>query len=199
MSDAIEIRYKTIVTMPRPGVSGDVLRRMSERPFVWGGAIGGLAVGAALLNSPGVLESAPWEAAFLGLMVWIAWTVLMGFMGPFFRNLALMDLEVVRLLEYDGESLVWHDGETERRWDAPSFRLMTKPVPSNLLADEKTAAQPWDVWVVVSADDEQFVLHSKLAAAEASEYPTVEEAIEQAEDEYLPPHIASPLLLMARS
>ena len=150
--------------------------------------------------SPGVVDSAPAEAALLAAMVVVAWTVIFGWMRKFFEGLSMVDVEVIRQIDLEQDIFDWDNGDSQLTIQHPTFQLLSRPVPANLLTDERAAGQPWDVWVVVRADDQVgFVLKSKLAAQEAAEYPTITPEIENATHEYLPPHIASPLLVLARN
>lgn len=196
MIEPVLISYRTEKIIARPGILGDILRAMAHRPMLAGFFMGLLGNAIALLRSPGVLQSAPVEAAVLGLAVLLMTTILVSRMGNFFLNLSNIELGVVRAITYDGTLLQWIEGEhVLKAMQEPTLELVTREVPSEVANDPRALAQPWDVWLKFHHEDTRFVIATRLLASEALGLPTA--TLEDA-DETLPPHVLAPLLLIAR-
>jgi hypothetical protein len=161
------------------------------------GFLGGLGVNLiAFLKSPGVLESAPAEAALLGLSVIAAWVVLFRGMQSFFVTMSVVEIGVVRALVFDGDTFTAYEGEAVRKAiPSPAFSIISSaPVPAEVLDDKRSSEQPWRAFLVASNDDARFVIETRLAALEASQYPV--EALSP--DEVMPTPLISGLLEKAR-
>lgn len=194
--DVILIPYRTQKIVPRDGILGTVVRACAHRPVLMG-FLGGLVVNLiAFLKSPGVLQSAPAEAALLGLSVIAAWVVLFRGMKTFFLSLSVVEMEVVRALVFDGETFTAYEGEAVRKAiPSPVFSIVSSsPVPAEVLEDKRSSEQPWRAFLVVGNDDAQFVIETRLAALEANRY-SVEELTP---DEVMPTPLVSGLLEKAR-
>ena len=197
--DAILIHYRTERTEPRPGRLGDLFRLLVRRPLVVGIVGGILAVGVAALKAPNAFSAAPGAAAVLSAAVIVVWIALIWTMRPFFRSQTTVTRAVIRVISYDGRAFTWIEGERVlTAVEAPSFRLTTRPVPPEIVDDERARDQPWPVWLVVQSDDGRFVLETKVTAEEASAYPEAAPDVEAGADEKLPTHVASPLLVLGR-
>ncbi len=194
--DAILIPYRTQKIVPRDGILGTLLRACAARPVLMG-FLGGLGVNLiAFLKSPGVLESAPAEAALLGLSVMAAWVVLFRGMQSFFVTMSVVELGVVRALVFDGDTFTAYEGEAVRKAiPSPEFSIISSaPVPAEVLEDKRSSEQPWRAFLVVSNADARFVIETRLAALEASQYRV--EALSP--DETMPTPLISGLLEKAR-
>jgi hypothetical protein len=194
--DAILIPYRTQKIVPRDGILGSLLRACAARPVLMG-FLGGLGVNLiAFLKSPGVLESAPAEAALLGLSVMAAWVVLFRGMQSFFLSMSVMEIGVVRALVFDGETFTAYEGEAVRMAvPDPAFSIVSSaPVPPEVLEDQRSADQPWRAFLVAGNEDARFVIETRLAAKEASLYPVEDLKA----DEVMPTPLISGLLEKAR-
>ncbi len=198
--EAVAVPYRTEDLVPREGLYGTVMRFAADRPYLAGFAGGVFANAVAFLKAPGVVDSALFEAIFLGLAVMVSWVVLFGLMRPFFEAQAWRTEYVSRLLVYDGAAFQFIEEDVvQRSISDPTFRIVTRPVPDEVLESEEACGQPWKVWLmVVGGDDDVFVLATKLAAREASEYEAAAADIEERVDEALPTHVASPFLILGR-
>lgn len=196
MIEPVLISYRTQKIIPRPGILGDLLRAIARRPMLAGFFMGLIGNAIALLRSPGVLQSAPVEAAVLGLAVLLMTTILVSRMGNFFLSLSNLELGVVRAITYDGSLVQWIEGEQVlKAMQDPTLELLARSVPEDVANDPRALAQPWDVWLRFRHDDTGFVIATRLLASEALDLPHTD--IETA-DETLPPHVLAPLLLIAR-
>lgn len=197
--EPVVIPYRTEHRVRREGIIGSFLRFCAGRPYLAGFAGGTLANVVAFLKSPGVIETAPFEALFLGLVVLASWVVLFGMMRPFFDAQTYVTQQVSRLLLYDGSVFQFIEEDVvQRSIEAPGFRLVTRPVPPEILDSAKAAEQPWNVWLEVVGEDARFVLQTKVAAHEAASYEAAPDSIDEEVDERLPTHIASPFLILGR-
>lgn len=202
MQEPVFISYRTETTEPRRGLLGDGLRFVSRKPLLSGLVIGISANVLALIRAPGVVESAPVEAAVLGLGVLLVITGLFSRMGPFFALLAVVRFDVVRALTYDGHLLQWMEGETVRvAIQNPKFGLFATPPPPEVLEDARARSQPWDVNFVAWDEDREALLtiETKLSAEEAAGLRPADPEFSESPDETLPPHVLAPLLLIARN
>lgn len=198
--EAVAIPYRTEHLVPRTGIYGTVVRFAADRPYLAGFFGGVFANAIAFIKAPGVVDSAPFEAALLGLVVLASWVVLFGMMRPFFEARAWRTQYVSRLLVYDGERFQFIEEDVvQRSIAAPRFQLVTRPPPDEVVESEEASAQPWKVWLEISGEDEDaFVLATKVAAKEAADYPAAGDDIEERVDESLPTHVASPFLILGR-
>lgn len=202
MQEPVFISYRTETTVPRQGWLGDGLRFVARKPLLSGLVIGIGANVLAVLRAPGVFESAPVEAAVLGLGVILVIAGLFSRMGPFFALLAVVRFDVVRALTYDGQLLQWLEGETLRvAIQNPTFGIFANRVPPEVLEDERAKSQPWKCSLVAWDEDREAVLtiETKLSAEEASQLREADKDLSESPDEFLPPHILAPLLLIARN
>lgn len=149
----------------------------------------------ALAKAPGVVQSAPAEAFFLGMAVMTAWVVLFRMMQPFFATLSVMEIGVVRALAYDHATFRAYEAErVVCELASPRFRLVvSEAVPGSML-DEGRADQAWPAYLVIESDDGRFVLETRLSAREASGY----EVEELKADDVVPTPLISSLLELGR-
>lgn len=191
----ILITYRTQKVVPRDGLFGFLARSAQRRPILVGFVGGALVNVVALLKAPGVIESAPAEAFFLGMAVMTAWVVLFRMMQPFFSTLAVMEIGVVRALAYDHETFRAYEAErVVCELKHPRFRLVVaEAVPASML-DVGRSDQAWPGFLVVENDDGRFVIETRLSAHEASGYGVEEWKV----DDNLPTPVISSLLELAR-
>jgi len=196
VDEPIFISYRTEKSIPREGLLGDILRFVSTRPTLAGFVAGVFGNAIAFLRSPGVLQSAPLEAALLGGGVLLVTTILVSRMGPFFKSLTVSSLDVVRAISFDGKTLLWIEGDdTLRAIDQPRFELQAAEVPESVKNDERAADQLWDVTLKISNDDVALRIATRLSASESAHFHPEDRADT---DETLPPHVLAPFLFIAR-
>ena len=195
LAEPLMIHYRTQVTKARPGTWGTFFRFLGQQPIAAGCLCGLLAVLVAGIQQPDAWTSAPAEVVILAIFVTSLWIGVASWMRPIFLAQGVQTLSVVRLISYDGTSLLWVEGErTLKSLQSPEISLVTTPVPSEL---SRRTDVDWPVYFVASNEDGQFVCRSEISARDAAtcarsitEEPTV--------DESLPLSVASSLISFIR-
>ncbi len=196
LNDApIEMAYRTQIERERASVLGRFAATVAARPALLGGSSGVVIVLGAAAMRPNGVANAPEIAAVLGAIVVATWATLIWVTRGFFEDLTRERVEVVRELILSDDHFEWATlGGTSLELATP--RLAVHAAPG---AQDAPGERPWPVWLIVSGEEERWILESKLMAREARGLPEADPRLFEARDEVLPTHVASPLLRRALS
>lgn len=190
MSEDMRTQYRTRAQITRPGPLGALGRFGAAHPALLG-LIGGVAaVGIALARGWRGASAAPEIAAVLCALVIVVWVVLVRLMRGFFDNLTRAEVEVVRALEVQGDTVRWSEGPTTlRHVEGARWSLCASHAPG-----QKTSP----AWLIAAGEGGRLIIETRLDHAEAARYSAPDASVIEHVDEALPPHVLSPLLDRAR-
>lgn len=190
----VQIAYRTLIERPRQGAYGAVMRIISRHPMLAGFLGGIIAILIALTQGWKGATAIPDVALAICGVVLVSWIVLFRLMRGFFASQVTESVEVVRAIFYDGETLRWVRGTTEdellKEVQDPVWRMVRA---SGSPAQEGAA---WPVFVIAGGHTERFVVESRATWSEARQLAADDHITP---DEFLPAHVASPLLELGRS
>lgn len=190
MTEDMRAQYRTRAQITRPGPLGALARFGAAHPALLG-LIGGVsAVGVALARGWRGASAAPEIAAVLCAIVILVWVVLVRLMRGFFEGLTRAEIEVIRVLEVQDDTVRWSQGaEALRHIEGARWSLCATPTPT-----QKTSP----AWLIAAGEGGRLIVETRLDHAEAARYSAPDTSVLEHVDEALPPHILSPLLDRAR-
>lgn len=195
-SPPFRLQYKTIKNIPRVGPWGALCVKVAAHPLRAGAIAGAIAVIIAAIQAPGAIQKDPTFSAVLAALVWFTWIIIIFITRGFFKSQTTEQIDVVRRLEIDEQSLQWSESnKLVRTLQQPTLTFCAIGQPPTKLKDDA----PWPVALVFTdaADPAQtFILETRQLAAQARALPTLDPALTP--DELLPAHTISPLLQHAK-
>lgn len=186
-----EFAYKKVVERARTTGLARALVWVGEHAWLSGFLGGVLVVLIAMLSASGGVKKAPTEALIISALVVGVWTVLIGFMGPFFARQGRVQVEVHRAILAGDDLFRWRQGaEVLLEIEQPTYTIRAAAQPDDLAPNTPTA-----VFLTVSGAGKQFVLQTQVRASEAEPYQHMSPGEPGEVDETLPIALASRVLL----
>ena len=188
----ISLQYRTLATTPRGGPWGRVAAFVADHP-VWAGIVCGvIASGVAFLKSSDGPAKMPELALILVAVVIAVWVAGLWMMRGFFRSQTTAQVSVVRRIEVDAEAttLTWSEEGTPKKSLVP----VTSWSLARAQGDHDPTEELCPLFLIAISPHDTFVLETRGLWEEVRSYPPVSHP----PDDFLPAHIASPLLELGR-
>lgn len=197
MSDQQQIEYIAVEEFAREGRLASVTRWMSEHPALSGTVFGVGAVLIAVANAYKGVMNAPGIALIISAIAVGTWIVFFYMASPLLARMAVREEDFKREIAFSEEDFAWIERNEPRiTIEAPTYTLYGSEVTDED-ANSSKRHRPVSAWLVVSDDEQRFVLRTLLTAEEAHQYPTPSNEIVDGVDEELPTALVSDLLGMA--
>ncbi|MGM0556927.1 MAG: hypothetical protein ACQEVA_11160 [Myxococcota bacterium] len=197
MSNEQRIEYIAVEEFPRDEPFASAMRWLGEHPALAGTLFGVGAVLIAAANAYEGVMNAPEIALIISAVAVVAWIAFFYMARPLLLRFAVREEDFQRAIVFSDAHFQWIERhEPEIDIDEPSYTLYGAEVTAEEVNSSKRH-RPVSAWLVVSGDDQRFVMRTMLTAEEANRYPTPSNDIVANVDEVLPTALVSDLLGMA--